>query len=65
MIRYFCDICDREMTHERVYKLRLDTCDTQGDKFVSISPELHSKLGERYICALCANRSVSKPAKEA
>lgn len=59
MIRYFCDICQRETTHERVYLLDLDTDDSQGDRFVRVSPGLQGRLYKRRVCAVCAERAIA------
>lgn len=63
MIRYFCDLCSREMTNKRVYLLEIGTDDTQGDRLVPVSPRLLGRLYKRRICALCAERAIEPLAK--
>jgi hypothetical protein len=58
VIRYFCDLCETEITNRRVYLLEVDTDDTQGNRHDPVPSFLGGRLFKRRVCAGCAARAI-------
>lgn len=65
MIRYFCDLCEREITNEKVYKLEVDTDYTQGSRAEFADASLAGRLYPRRVCCGCALRAIEPVPKAA